>query len=253
MSTNYLPDYLTIPCVLINDKRMRPIDHLVYGLIYWYSKLKLEKCVASNGTIADLLSTHQSTIANSIGRLNKYGYVRILYDESISSNNRVRTEIIPLIVFAEVSPNGEGGYRQMAKRVSPKSETGVSPYGEHNKNIDKKEYIASSHEPIPLLTEDTKQEEPAPHSKKLQGKTYSTIGYLTALTDSDVQWFIDKFPSLTPEVVRNQAERAFYWLKGKGRTQKDYRAFLRNWLDSHVERSQGGTNQRRVMNADELR
>lgn len=90
-----LPDFLIIPSQLLKDKEVNPLDRMVYGIIYWFTKLKLEKCIVSNKTIADMLNTTAPTVANCISRLAKRGYIRVLLD----TKNNSRKEIVPLISF----------------------------------------------------------------------------------------------------------------------------------------------------------
>jgi hypothetical protein len=96
MSNSRLPDFLIIPSVIIQNKTMQPLDGLVYGVVYWYSKLKLEKCVASNEQIAILVQAKNiGSITNSLTRLKKQGFIKVILDPA--TNHRL--EIIPLISF----------------------------------------------------------------------------------------------------------------------------------------------------------
>lgn len=103
-----LPDFLVIPRILIADTSLQPLDREIYGIIYWYSKLKLQKCVASNKKIAEMLNSHPKSIGCSLTRLTKSGYITVVLD-----SNHHRTEIIPRISFGVDG----GGYRQMTEGV----------------------------------------------------------------------------------------------------------------------------------------
>lgn len=129
---NNLPDYLIIPSVLIEDDDLQPIDGYVYGVIYWYTKLKLEKCIASNEKIAQLINVkNPRSISNSLTRLKRKGYIDVIMN--LHTNQRI--EIWPLITFskkedAELLPNpssnDEGGFI--------KNDRGGSSNDEQNNN-----------------------------------------------------------------------------------------------------------------------
>jgi DNA-binding transcriptional ArsR family regulator len=94
MRKQLLPDFLIIPYPLLVDENLNISDTLVYGLIYWYSKLKLERCVAKSRAMAKMLKLSQRTVEHAIERLKKGGYIDTVYDQV----QGVR-EIIPLVSF----------------------------------------------------------------------------------------------------------------------------------------------------------
>jgi len=99
-----LPDFIIVPYQLLEDDKMTLIDERLYGIIYWFAKLKLEKCIASNATLSNLVKTTPTTIANSLTKLEGKGYIKRIFADSSS---RHRLEIIPLIVFSRVSPTDD--------------------------------------------------------------------------------------------------------------------------------------------------
>ncbi len=126
---NILPDFLITPGVIIIDKELQPLDGYVYGVVYWYKKMKLEKCVASNETIAGLLHIKNSrSVSNSLTRLKKKGYVEVIMDPRTNQ----RLEIIPLVFFTP--------FHQMMTPPSSNND-GPSSNDEHNNNIYKEELI----------------------------------------------------------------------------------------------------------------
>ena len=128
------PDFLIIPYQLIEDANITAVEERLYAVVYWYSKLKNEKCTASNETLAKMCKTTSRVIANSLTNLEKFGYIKRTYKDEA---RRVRSEICPLISFSRVSPTDD--------RVSPTDDTRVSPTDEQNKNIynkNSKEYIS---------------------------------------------------------------------------------------------------------------
>ncbi len=40
-----LPEFICVPSVIIRDKEMTDLDGHLYGVLYWYTKQKLEKCI----------------------------------------------------------------------------------------------------------------------------------------------------------------------------------------------------------------
>ena len=80
--------------------------------------------------------------------------------------------------------------------------------------------------------------------KPMPAEFKNTIGYLRKLPEKDIETWIKKFPVLTRENIIRESERADSWLAANGRRQKNYKAFLRNWLDNSAERlkNKGGKN-----------
>jgi hypothetical protein len=115
------PQFLIIPYELVKDRKINPLDERVYGVIYWLTQLKCDKCTASNSTLAELCQTTPTSLSNSLTKLEKRKYILREYKDK---KRKVRVEIKPLIVFARVSPTDE--------TVSPTGETRVSPTGEQN-------------------------------------------------------------------------------------------------------------------------
>ena len=103
-----LPEYLMVPKIVLEDKDLTIVDGLICGLIYWFTKLKMEKCILSNASIAELLRMKQGSVANSISRLAKRGCIKVVLDK-----NNHRKEIVSLIAFTRSSEGGssynEGG------------------------------------------------------------------------------------------------------------------------------------------------
>ena len=95
-----LPDFIIIPYPLLYDPKITLIDERLYGIIYWFTKLKNEKCTASNVTLAKLVKTSAGTIKNSLTKLEEQKYIKRVMDEGFH-----RKEIIPLVVFARINPS----------------------------------------------------------------------------------------------------------------------------------------------------
>lgn len=204
MTVLFKPDFLTIPLILIEDKYLQSLDRLVYGVIYWATRLKNEKCTMSNTTIADCLGASQSGVANALVRLNDKHYIKTIYKDE---KKKERLEIIPLVFFvhAGVYSTEETGFTQTSKQVYS--------IEEQNKNINKKSAV------------------------KKQADLINTQDYLLTIPLEDVLIF-QKDYQLTPQKIRSEAQYAHTWLGSKEITYKNYRKFLQNWLRRTIERTQ---------------
>lgn len=131
-----LPEFLIIPSIIIEDEELQPLDGQVYGLVYWYTKLKLQKCIASNQQMANLLHVKNPiSISNSLTRLKRKNFIKVIMD--VPKNQRL--EIIPLITFGSTpssideypSSNDDAPFINIAggQAQDPSSND------EHNKNI----------------------------------------------------------------------------------------------------------------------
>jgi DNA-binding Lrp family transcriptional regulator len=112
----YQPDFIQVPRIIYTDPDMQALDGFVYGVVYWYQHLRDGRCFASNKTIAKLLDSSVSGVANSLVRLRDKNYIVCLYDD-----NNQRLEIKALIYYS-VNPysNEEGGVTPQSNRVNNK-------------------------------------------------------------------------------------------------------------------------------------
>lgn len=94
------PDFLQIPHQVYTNRTLSAIDMLVYGLVYWYTHLKGEKCFASNQTFADILGVNIRKISESLARLGEAGCINVIYSDNTKKH---REEIIPLVVYTKKS------------------------------------------------------------------------------------------------------------------------------------------------------
>lgn len=127
-SKEYNPDFIIIPGVILRDKEVTSIQEKVYGVVYWYSKMNCEKCIAGNKTIAKIVDSAPSTIANALTKLEERGYIKRVFSDEGKKN---REEIIPLVSFS-----GETVSTQRETCITPEVK-GVSSEREHisNNNI----------------------------------------------------------------------------------------------------------------------
>jgi len=90
----YKPHFLFIPYDVYNAPNVTKTDALVYAVIYWFSKMELGRCIASNDYIASVLGVKKSTIINSLKRLEDSGCIERIFEDW---SKRKRLEIIPLV------------------------------------------------------------------------------------------------------------------------------------------------------------
>lgn len=126
------PDFIQIPRELLIDQALTPLDRILYGYIYWFSKLKNEKCTASNETLAELCGvTNPQVITNGLNRLEIQGYITRLYNDT---NRRKRSEIIPLVYYAKVKSITLDNVTITSDNVIPITSTNVENKNNINKN-----------------------------------------------------------------------------------------------------------------------
>lgn len=109
------PDFLVIPHELVRDERLQPLDRILYGVIYWYAKMKDGRCFASNQTLADACgpATKPGSVQDALTRLEESGHVQRVF-----SSPRVRSEIVPLVSMGKVSANADRGIGKCRQGVS---------------------------------------------------------------------------------------------------------------------------------------
>src|SRR3989338_9982652 len=103
MGQIYKPDFLIIPYPLLEDDEIGAQEQKLYGVVYWFSKLKNEKCTASNLTLAGIVRSSPKSVSNSLNKLEERGYILRTYKDN---QRRNREEIIPLIPSQRVQPQG---------------------------------------------------------------------------------------------------------------------------------------------------
>jgi len=122
------PDFILIPYQLLEDKDISLVDERVYGIIYWLTKLKGEKCSASNRYLANAAKTKQMVVANSLTKLEKKGFIKRIFKDN---DRKIRAEIVPLLMFNKVSLTND--------TISLRNDRGVSLTNEQNNKRYKEE------------------------------------------------------------------------------------------------------------------
>ena len=198
-----IPEFIIIPHILIENKKITLIDERLYGIIYWFQRLKNEKCTASNPTLANLIKTTPTTIANSLTKLENLGFIkRIFKDET----RKIRQEIKPLVILRKVSLTDDT-VSLTDDTVSLTDDTQVSLTSEQKKNSSNKT-----------------------SKKKGTGDTPpSQLAYLTNIPIQVKDELIARF-ILSEKELRDKAESLFLYCQSKGKVYKNYHAFLLNAL-----------------------
>ncbi len=171
------PEFLIIPYQLVRDPNIQSLDERVYGIIYWLTQLKGERCTASNPVLAELCCTTAKTLGNSLTRLEEGRYITRIYRDK---NKKIRKEIRPLIVFTRVSSTS-GTKRKVPSTdgtVPSTDGTKVPSTDGQNNNIinnSNKEYSKTTpgEEAREFFTSENKQQEMV---KYLQEKGYLDAG-----------------------------------------------------------------------------
>lgn len=93
----FKPEFLIIPYSLYEDRSLRPTDRVLYGVIYYFGRMKKGKCIASNKRLKEFcnVSTVRAVQAG-LARLEGRWYIERVFK---SSGKRNRVEIICKIVF----------------------------------------------------------------------------------------------------------------------------------------------------------
>jgi len=159
------PDFIPFFRQVIDHDTCTNLDAVLFGYIYWLTKLKNEKCYASNETLAELCKSTATSVQNSLTTLERAGFIRRMFKNNNPRESRL--EIIPLLGFTKLSPTGGRGYHPQV--------IDLSPTGDHSNSI-KEEHINSAFEDeqrvIVSLKEEgeeraTKSNAKYPHAKEV--------------------------------------------------------------------------------------
>lgn len=91
---NYKPDFLIKPYEVHACEGLRPTDSDVYAVVYWFEKMRGEKCTAGNDTIAEVARLQVRTVRAALDRLERHGFIQRLYSDK---KRTMRTEIKTLV------------------------------------------------------------------------------------------------------------------------------------------------------------
>lgn len=204
----FRPDFLIIPFQLYTEG-IRAQDRDVYGLVYWYERLKDGVCKAGNETIAKVLNTTPGSVQNSLLRLERAGFIeREYYDEA----RKLRKCIKTLVAYqkrekskSEVPPTGDTVPPTGGTRYHPQ----VTRESNSNRVIDKKRGSVAKAPPLS-----------SPEKRKER-----SLSYLENFSDEEAKEIAEKYET-SEEFVKRKAEDLFLYCQSKGKKYKNYRAFL---------------------------
>ena len=112
----FKPEFLQIPYQVYADPELSPHDKFVYGVVYWFYSLKDGKCTASNATIASVLNSQERSVQRSLEALEKQGFIQRTWKDEVSKH---RAEILPLVRYADLRPNGRRGTTKRTQELRP--------------------------------------------------------------------------------------------------------------------------------------
>lgn len=124
------PDFIQIPKPVLQNENLQPGDKFLFGYIYWFTKLKLEKCTASNEVLAEMASLTAKSVNNCLRRLEDEGFIQRLYADG--STQKTRT----IHCLVEYRPSNDGS-RPSNDVSTTEKETGVGIRIYNNKKINK--------------------------------------------------------------------------------------------------------------------
>lgn len=101
----FFPAFIQIPYQLIIDNRLTPADRIVFGVVYWYQKLKDGRCFASNKSIAEVANIQPGSVQNCLDRLELNGFIKRIHNNSKTKKGQSRQEIQVLIDYKSIPLN----------------------------------------------------------------------------------------------------------------------------------------------------
>lgn len=91
------PDFLIIPFEIHEAPGLRPIDAIIYAVVYWFEHLRDGKCTASNTTISEIVGCAERVVRRALDNLERKGFIERVYIDPETKNNR--SEIRTLVRF----------------------------------------------------------------------------------------------------------------------------------------------------------
>lgn len=107
---DFKPDFLIIPYLAVENRNLQPLDRILYGVIYYFERMKYGQCIASNKILAEFAQCSTRSIGGCLSRLEKEGYILCLYnDEKKKDRKEIKTNI-QIIVNGGVTSDNVTGY-----------------------------------------------------------------------------------------------------------------------------------------------
>jgi len=126
------PDFLIFPYQLLGDDQLNPLDITVYAVVYWIERLKEGRCASSNEYIAEIARTTSGSVANSLSKLSKLGYISIVYKDA---NKRYRLSISCKVTFSNTLPATKKTYVSPVNDTYSKTELAILKFLDKQDNI----------------------------------------------------------------------------------------------------------------------
>lgn len=98
------PEFILSFRDVAHNEKLGHTDSVVFGYIYWMTRLKNERCFASNETLSSLTGLPVSTVRNSLTKLEKENFIKRIYSQN---NPTEREEICPLMGFSSIMGAGQ--------------------------------------------------------------------------------------------------------------------------------------------------
>lgn len=90
MSSVITPDFIQIPRPVLQSEALQPSDKFLFGYIYWFTKLKMEQCTASNETLGEMTGITPRSVTNALTRLKNSGFIAIKYSGPKEAKKTIR-------------------------------------------------------------------------------------------------------------------------------------------------------------------
>lgn len=233
MDSAQLPDYLMIPGELILDRDLQPLDGYVYGIVYWYARLKLQRCTATSETIANHLGVSEGSVRNSLTRLINRNYLQSHYNRP-----KHQRELIPMISFANSATANNPLPKKSEKSTSSNDDmpnelaSSTSSFDDMARHQMMKS-TSSNDEFFPGQLRTPIQKI---YTKDINKKIYKRKSIaIKDITQDDVIEIAEKY-NTTIGLVNFQLETLTNYCQSKGRLYKDHKAALRNFVLAELKR-----------------
>lgn len=200
-----LPDFIQIPRPIMEDQKLTQLDWSVYGLIYWYSRLKLQKCILSNASFGQLTNSNSRSIQRSLARLEDQGHIVCEYNQQ--GTERV---IFPLVTY----------FKYINKELDDNTTTVQS--SPHDSSVMDSRPIGHPNN-IELIRELNNKE------KNIIKKEKSESYPLKAITEDDLQEIASDY-NVPLSLVTYCLDSMKNWCEAKGKRYSNYKSALRNWV-----------------------
>lgn len=189
-----------IPTQLLSDSSLQPSDRILFGYIYWMTKLALMRCVAGNDTLAELTGLSIRGVQQSLVRLEQQGYIRRIF---IGKGDRHRENIECLLAYSALSPKIE--------RTNVRTRTNKRAYPErtnvhHNKKREE-EHLNKLSTPIKKNSKKGLQTTSDNYPElKLELDAFIEVrqAMCKPLTPSSLKLLVDKLERWYPSNTKNQ-------------------------------------------------